>query len=55
MFVPHLRDRSWLYVLTMIDTATSWPEIMKLPVVGKPTTPLGTLGCKGFLTCNNNS
>ncbi len=33
--------------LTMIDAATSWLEIVELPVVDKPTIPTG---CQGIST-----
>ena len=36
--------------LTMIDPATSWLEIVELPVVDKPTIPTGTWGRKGIST-----
>jgi hypothetical protein len=36
--------------LTMIDTATSWLEIVELPVVETPTIPSGTRGHKGIST-----
>ncbi len=38
--------------LTMIDPATSWLEIVELPVVDKPTIPMGTQGRKGISTHN---
>ncbi len=36
----------------MIDPATSWLEIIELPVVDKPTIPTGKKGCKGISTHN---
>ena len=38
--------------LTMIDPATSWLEIVELPVVDRPTIPSGTKGRKGISTHN---
>ena len=38
--------------LTMIDPATSWLEIIELPVVDSPTIPTGTRGHKGISTHN---
>ena len=38
--------------LTMIDPATSWLEIVELPVVDRPTIPTGTKGHKGISTHN---
>ena len=38
--------------LTMIDPATSWLEIVELPVVDRPTIPTGTKGRKGISTHN---
>ena len=38
--------------LTIIDPATSWLEIVELPVVDKPTIPTGTWECKGISTYN---
>ena len=32
--------------LTMIDTATSWLKIVELPVVDRPTIPMGTRGVR---------
>ena len=38
--------------LTMKDPATSWLEIVELPVVDRPTIPTGTKGRKGISTNN---
>ena len=44
-------DIDFMY-LTMIDPATSWLEIVELPVVDGPTIPTGTKGRKGISTHN---
>ena len=36
--------------LAMIDPATSWLKNFELPVVDKPTIPMGTQGRQGILT-----
>ncbi len=38
--------------LIMTDSATSWLEIVELPVSDNPTVPTGTWGCKGISTHN---